>query len=669
MARTHTVSIRLAFILVIVVGLASGLFPNRAGLRSEAQEEVRTVVFRQGVDGYRGCTDTFISEFDPHTNYGDAELMIGEKGRLGVLIRFDVSSIPANATVQEATLGLYVHNYGQREGAINAAAYQVRRAWEEMEATWYAATHSDDWAVPGCNGTVTDRYPTPLDEESIYTRDQWYTWDVTSATQGWVQNPGSNKGVVIQQTNTAVGGEFDIWHSEYLGPTVRPYLQVKYTLVPPSPTRTPTSPGPATPTEPPPLPCVGTPEPGAVLAVLQQGVDYGGAEDTWLDFDARDTRYAGEWYMRVGYKRHFSGLIKFDVSPIPQGSRIVCAALSLFAEMWSGGPLDVGAHYVKRENSISQATWNRATDIIPWQMGGCNGPDDRLQTPESTVQIHTIYKWFNLDLTRAVDGWVNGSLPNHGVSLQATDELDTDTVWFTASDDQVVANRPKLVVLYVPPPGAEPTRTKTPTATPIPTATPTATPTLPAGATDTFQNGQGGYSGCSDTRISAQATSSSFEASELRVGAEQSSAALVRFDLASIPSDATVESASLQLYAYESEASSGFDVEVYAVRRPWVDAEANWNVATASLPWGVPGCTSSFSDRALAPSDKVAAGAAGWYAWSVRDDVQRMVSEPGTNAGWMLRQSTAAPGMLSFYSSEHEGGSYRPKLVVTYTVP
>jgi hypothetical protein len=665
MGKTSTGSIRLVVIILCITGgLTGGLLLNAVGMRSSAQDGVQTAVFRQGQAGYTGCVDTRISEENPHANFGNGELILGMKGRVGTLIRFDVSSIPANAIVQQAGLSLFVHNYGQRTVPIIAAAYPVIRTWEEMEATWFKATDSDDWGLPGCNDTTDDRSPTPLDHETIYDRDQWRTWDVTAAAQVWVQDAASNKGVLIQQTNKEVGGEYDVRHSEYPGVDVRPYLTITYTLGTPTPTQPPT---------PAPLPCDGTPEPGALLAVLQQGVGYEGVEDTWLNFDDRETSYAGEWYMHVGYKQHDSGLIKYDVSGIPQESRIVCAALSLFAERWSGGPLDVGAYQVQRENSVGEATWTWATSVVPWQMGGCNGPDDRLQTPESVVTVSTIYAWYHLDLTRVVDGWVNGWLPNHGVSLQAVDELDMDTVWFTASEDGTVANRPKLVVLYVPPPGWVPTPTSTPTATPTATLVPTATPTLPpqlvGPVTATFQNGLEGYVGCSDARISAEAPASNFASSELKVGARQGIATLIQFDLSSIPTSATIQSAALHVYGYHREGSADSDLGIYAVRRAWIEEEASWNMAASAVHWGAPGCNSTVSDRAEAPSDHVPLASAAWHTWSLQDDVQRMVSEPGTNEGWLIRQTADMPGVLSLYSSEYGAVSHRPKLVVTYTVP
>jgi len=675
-------------IIVMIVSfvLFAGVLPSRLGIDSHAQDGSRTVTFRQGEAGYLGCSDTRISEERPYSNLGDGELIIGMKGRVATLIRFDVSSIPSNATVQEAELGLFVYNYGQRMGPIEAAAYQVIRPWKEMEATWYKATNVDNWGLPGCNDTYTDRSGTALDSDTIHSRELWYTWDVTSAAQDWVQDAASNKGVVVKQTNLDVGGEFDICNSEALGNECRPYLTVTYSLVPPTPTRSPTPPGPPTPA---PLPCVGTPEPEAILLVLQQGVDYDGAEDTWLNFDDRSTRRASDWYMLVGYKQHFSGLIKYDVSLVPRGSRIVCAALSVFAERWSGGTLDVGAHVVTRQNVVPEATWTWATSLLPWQMGGCNGPDDRLQSPESTVRVHTIYHWYNLDLTRAVDGWVNGWLDNHGVSLQAVDPFDTDTVWFTASDDDQVIIRPKLVILYVPPAGFEPTatrtatRTPTRTATPLPTATatrtatplPTATPTsteepvqpLVPGSSLSLQQGADGYAGCSDTRISAEAPTAHFAGSELKAGAQGEIAALLCFNLSSLPRQATITSAQLYAYAYHREGAAEVRLGAYAVRRPWTEQGASWNEASAGVPWGTAGCNHTFSDRASQPTDEVRGRSTGWYTWSVSEDVQRMVSDPGTNAGWLIRQMDDGPGVVSFYASEGDRASYRPKLVVEYS--
>jgi hypothetical protein len=235
-------------------------------------------------------------------------------------------------------------------------------------------------------------------------------------------------------------------------------------------------------------PCAGTPEPGAILVSFQQGSSgYGGAEDTTLSFP--EGNFHDAWDILIGYKAQNSGLIRYDVSSIPPGSRILCASLSLFGEGWSGPPFElaVGLFYVKRPWIVDEATWYWATQAIPWQVAGCNGTDDRAQIPESTLVAQTVSTWYHLDVTGAVDSWVNGSLPNYGLSLQALDPSVQDNMHFTASDDVAadvgIEHRPILTILYVPPP--TPTPTETPTATETGTATPTSTSTPTGTATPT----------------------------------------------------------------------------------------------------------------------------------------------------------------------------------------
>jgi hypothetical protein len=234
------------------------------------------------------------------------------------------------------------------------------------------------------------------------------------------------------------------------------------------------------------------------------------------------------------------------------------------------------------------------------------------------------------------------------------------------------------VVLEAPTPTPIPTATATatPGATPSPSPTqitPTAmAPVVPTPQevwTITFQNGLWDYAGCSDTRISAEVPNSNLVSSDLKVGAKQNLATLIRFNLSSIPSNAIIESASLSLFGIGREGSGTFDIDTYAVYRPWIDSQATWNKASAADSWTKAGCNGVPWDRAEMPGSYVIIGPVGWYTWNVREDVQRMVNQPESNQGWLLRQSTARPGVLYMCSSEYRTVSMRPKLVVTYRLP
>jgi hypothetical protein len=207
------------------------------------------VSLQQGVNGYTGCADTRISKENPEQNFAEEELILGMRGDVGTLIRFDLLHLPDYATILEAKLGLYIANYGQRPlDSILVAAYPVKRAWTEDQATWLNATSAVSWGLAGCNDTGSDRSSESLDEQSMY-EFGWHDWDVTSAVRTWVQDPNSNQGLLLQQINQEVGGEYDIRQSEYDGADARPRLVIRYTLIPPTPTNTPSPTVTNTPTE------------------------------------------------------------------------------------------------------------------------------------------------------------------------------------------------------------------------------------------------------------------------------------------------------------------------------------------------------------------------------------------------------------------------------------
>ncbi len=240
---------RTAISLVALMGCLLGLLAALpTGQQVIAQSPLEILVLRQGEDGYDGCADTRISSEFPNSNFAEEELVLGMRGEVSVLIYFDVAQVPENAIIQKATLSLEVANFGQRpDDSIVVAAYAVNRGWVEHQATWMRATSLALWGLPGCKHVPADRSDTVLDTQTI--RDlQWFDWDITPAVQEWVSNELSNKGVVLQQTNPEVGGEYDIRQSEYGAVAQRPYLTIKYFIPTPTPTNTATATATETPT-------------------------------------------------------------------------------------------------------------------------------------------------------------------------------------------------------------------------------------------------------------------------------------------------------------------------------------------------------------------------------------------------------------------------------------
>ena len=102
-----------------------------------------TIVLQQGLNGYTGVRDTWVSDLDWDTplqytvNYGTNEsLMLDRDGGNNPLLRFDVTGIPANSEIVSATLSLYNNTPSCYGGCTDpyvrrVKLYAVLQDWDE----------------------------------------------------------------------------------------------------------------------------------------------------------------------------------------------------------------------------------------------------------------------------------------------------------------------------------------------------------------------------------------------------------------------------------------------------------------------------------------------------------------------------------------------------------
>ncbi len=130
------------------------------------------------------------------------------------LIAFDLSSIPANATITGATLSMFLFQSGPFPGAVDISLSKVSRDWgegasnagepggggvqaEPGDATWLHTFYSSVlWTTPGGDFSATASATTP-----ITTDNMTYTWSgsgLIADVQSWVSNPATNFGWVIR---------------------------------------------------------------------------------------------------------------------------------------------------------------------------------------------------------------------------------------------------------------------------------------------------------------------------------------------------------------------------------------------------------------------------------------------------------------------------------------
>ncbi len=680
------------------------------------------VTLQQGVDGYQGNSDTYISAWTPGENFGDqGAVQVKNDSVMTGLLRFDLRSIPPGSTINQATLKLYAYYRGS-SATFDLEAYRALRPWVDMEATWDLASAGNPWGLPGGNDTNVDRAATRTAVQTVGSVDTWFELDVTELVGEWVANPGTNHGVLLR----GAGPISVIYHfasANYPTMSLRPQLQIDYTApeVPATPTpATPTSTeiptitptGTATPPTPTPT---GTPTglaspthtptvaPSATLTTgpsstptstptafpggrnvvtLQQGVQgYQGTNDTYIAAWSPASSFAQQGKLLVKNDSVYASLLRFELGSVPAGSTIHQATLRVYAVFREQDQtLNLELYRLLRRWVDAEASWNRASDESPWGQPGANDTTaDRRSVSTATKAVYSLNAWYELDITQLVSAWVANPGSNYGVILRGAGSIPA-TYHFASANYPTISLRPQLVIDYTAPqepitptPTGTSTGTPTSTATGVPSGTPTevVTPSpTPSPVwterTVTLQQGSGGYTGSEDTYIYRNDPNSNHcEEDQFRVGFDQTYYSLIYFDLTSIPSTGIVTKANLELYA---TGWGGSNITIYAhcIKRPVSLCEATWNEARSGDPWGQPGCNDTVTDRCADFESRVtSAGIRRWYGLDLTGLVQDWVSGNLPNNGLVLR-APGSSGSLWFAGAQNADLSLRPKLVITY---
>jgi len=209
------------------------------------------------------------------------------------------------------------------------------------------------------------------------------------------------------------------------------------------------------------------------------------AVDTYLDQyreKDRDYYYRAQ-VLKLGKGDVWSPLVKFDMTGIPPGARVLSAALRLFVAAARSNPpagLRVDAYKVNKLWVDSEASYEYARSGVRWAQAGCNGsPEDRDAQPCSSHVIEAAKTWCSFDVTAVVQGWLLNPAGNRGIILKSSNYAGSGWYDLASNEHENTSWRPELVVVYEYfPPTPTATATSTSTSTPTPTAseTPTSTP-------------------------------------------------------------------------------------------------------------------------------------------------------------------------------------------------
>ncbi len=186
---------------------------------------------------------------------------------------------------------------------------------------------------------------------------------------------------------------------------------------------------------------------GSPTSSTGSGDKYVSTQDTYVDQQKANNSFGTNSTLQLKAKslQTKQGLVKFDLSQIPQNTTISKATLSIYVAQKSSSKNTVAVYAAEGQWS-KMTTWSKKPPIAT--------------TSERSVSVSKAGKYYVLDITGLVQDWVSGTEENNGIYLVAS----SGEVYINSGDNK--KNKP---VLNVEKKGGGSTPAPTPTPTPVPT--------------------------------------------------------------------------------------------------------------------------------------------------------------------------------------------------------
>ncbi|MFH1615993.1 MAG: DNRLRE domain-containing protein [Planctomycetota bacterium] len=169
-----------------------------------------------------------IHNTQPDTSYNTWNLWIGWDGAgqiMDALLEFDMSAVPAEATIQDAKF-YYSDYYNTNPPEVlplYAEVYEATNAWNAVTETWNSYKSK---GLPGYEPTILGI--ADFDTKNGYTMKYVSSAGLTWLVQNWLDNPNQNQGLYLKKDVQDIGYWCQMTSTWPAG--TEPYMEIIYTI-------------------------------------------------------------------------------------------------------------------------------------------------------------------------------------------------------------------------------------------------------------------------------------------------------------------------------------------------------------------------------------------------------------------------------------------------------